>query len=144
MNGYTVIHFKSENYFENGESPTPIDKDAEFEFIIKDKNGNPVSGVSLTTITQPVNQDVLSGFTDSEGIMAFTKVIPGNYTIQAIKEGYLKGNSSFSVVPEETVKITIVLGREVERFSIPILYYWLIILGLSIGVIILYSRVHSK
>ena len=137
LNGYTVILFQSENYFENGEIHPPLDAKADVKFVVQDKDGNPVSGASLKSLTNPKDQEALNGFTDSEGIVIFSKVIPGNYTVQLFKNGYLMGNSSFNLTPEEIVTFTIVLEHKIEESSASNFTYWLILLGLSMGVIFL-------
>jgi hypothetical protein len=56
---------------------------------VKDSNGNPLSGVAVSSFKQPNGQTALSGTTDTSGVITFTGLTIGNYTLQISKNGYL-------------------------------------------------------
>lgn len=112
---------------------------------VRDENGNPIDGATITSTSQPSGQSSLSSSTDSDGSVSFSDIQAGTYSFQASKSGYLTGTSSISVSLGERAELTITLETEPakqeeessRRGGIPGFPYESIILGLMVSVIIL-------
>jgi hypothetical protein len=79
---------------------------------VKDKDGAPLSGVTISSTTQPSDQAVLSGLTAADGVMIFTGVKPGVYNVQASKTGYVSGSAQGNVVADSSFSINIALQTQ--------------------------------
>lgn len=75
----------------------------------KDENGASVSGVTITSTSQPNGQLKLSGTTNSAGETIFSEVLPGSYTIQAAKTGYTSLVANKEVSAGSTVTLILTL-----------------------------------
>jgi len=104
---------------------------------VKDNEGKAVSGVSVTSTSQPEGQETLSGSTDSNGSVTFTDVRPGDYTIQASKSGYTTDTGTLNAIIEETAEVTILLEKEAK--GIPGFPYESIILGIVMMTFLLWG-----
>jgi len=108
-------------------------------FIVQSENGNPISEAQLSSISQPSGQHSLSGTTNSVGSINFNGIKPGTYTFQAVKSEYVTETRIVSVKAEETTEIIITLIKEAKGSeSIPSFPYESVILGLIVGVLILW------
>ena len=76
---------------------------------VKDKDGAAISGASVSSTTQPSGQTSLTGTTGSDGVVTFSNVKPGSYTIQATKSGYIQNTGPITVVSGETANLGITL-----------------------------------
>ena len=103
---------------------------------VKDNEGKAISGVSVTSTSQPEGQEALKGTTDTDSSMVFTDVRPGNYTIQASKSGYTTDTGTLNAIIEETAELTILLEKEAR--GIPGFPYESIILGIAIVILLLW------
>lgn len=103
---------------------------------VKDNEGKAISGASVTSISQPEGQETLRDSTDSDGSMVFTDVRPGDYTIQASKSGYTTDTETLNAVIEETAELTILLEKEAK--GIPGFSYESIVIGIAVGILLLW------
>ena len=86
--------------------------------IIKESNGAPISGVEVTSSSQPSGQSVLSGTTDSNGQVKFNNMLIGDYTFMVTKSGYESKVVDLSLVAGETKNVNISLDRTPAEFRI--------------------------
>ena len=103
---------------------------------VKDNEGRAISGVSVISLSQPEGQEDLKGITDTDGSMIFTDVRPGNYTIQASKSGYTTETGMVKAELEETAELTILLEKEAK--GIPSFSYESIVIGIAVGILLLW------
>jgi len=82
------------------------------KILVKDEEGNPISGATVTSTSQPSGQSSLSGTTGSDGSVTFTDVKSGNYTFQASKSEYVTKSGAVSAKVGETAELTITLEKE--------------------------------
>jgi hypothetical protein len=116
------------------------------KITVKDANNNPLSGVSVSDTSKPSGQSSVNGITGSGGSLTFKDIMPGNYDIEASKDGYLTKSGSVSATAGETVELTITLEREAkpaeEKSSggggIPGFSVESITLGLMLGALMLW------
>ena len=69
---------------------------------VKDSNGNPVEGASVSSTLTPGGKATLAGVTDSNGVIKFNELTPGTYTLQISKSGYVTETISVNVAAGET------------------------------------------
>ena len=118
------------------EAPPP----SSLKIIVKDENGNPVSGATVSSTSQPNGQQTLSGTSGTDGSVLFSDVESGSYSFQASKSGYVSKSGSVSAKAGETTELTITLEKEKPEGGIPGFPYGAIIIGLLIGVSLLSRR----
>jgi len=88
-----------------GTNPTsPKPKTSNVTVTVKDETGNPISSVSLT-------MGDYSGKTGNDGKYVFNDVKPGDYTVEATKEGYEDGSEDITVTAGEDKNITLTLKK---------------------------------
>ena len=72
-------------------TPTPTNNNgATIQLCIKDLNGLPLNGTSVSSITQPAGTRTLFDITNATGYVTFQNITAGSYTFNIIKEGYLQ------------------------------------------------------
>jgi hypothetical protein len=91
-------------------SVTPATGD--LKVTVKDKDGGPLTAASVSSTAQPSGQLTLSGTTGADGVIIFTSVKPGIYTIQASKTGYTSDTAQSDVVIDSSNSINLVLQNQ--------------------------------
>jgi hypothetical protein len=84
----------------------------DLKVTVKDKDGKPIVGTSVSSTTQPSGQQALSGTTGSDGTVAFTGVALGSYNMQASKSGYVTASAQGTVAAGSTSTISITLQTQ--------------------------------
>ena len=115
---------------------------------VKDSDGKPISGASVTSTSQPGGQPTLTGVTVSDGSVTFNEVIPGSYSFLGSADRYESSSESVSTYAGETNERTILLEEEQQGIlGFPV---ELIILGFVMGIVSLWiilrvrrARVHQ-
>ena len=79
---------------------------------VKDSSGVMISGVAVTSTSQPTGQAQLSGTTGSDGSVTLTNAAAGDYSLQASKSGYVPGSSSGSVSAGDSAVVIITLQAQ--------------------------------
>ena len=74
---------------------------------VKNKDEIAISGASVTSTSQPVGQEELSGSTDSDGSVTFSDVWMGNYTIQVSKNGYTTNTGTLNTVLMDNTELIV-------------------------------------
>jgi len=110
--------------------------DTNMTMHVKDNGGKAISSASVTSISQPEGQEDLEGTTDLDGSIIFTDVRPGNYTIQASKSGYTTVTGMVKAELEETAELIILLEKEAK--GIPGFSYESIVIGIAVGILLLW------
>jgi len=64
----------------------------DLKIIVKESSGAIISGVSVSSTSQPGGQSALSGTSASDGSVTFTGLAVGNYTLQVSKSGYVSSS----------------------------------------------------
>jgi hypothetical protein len=85
------------------------------KIIVKDKDGNPISGVSITSTSKPSGQQTLSGSSGTDGSLLFSNVELGSYTFQTSKSEYVTNSGTVSAKAGEIVELTISLDKEAKK-----------------------------
>jgi hypothetical protein len=79
------------------------------QLCIKDENGQPVSDVIISTLSEPIGMETLTDVTNSTGYVSFPNAIEGTYTINVNKQGYEPMNQTFTfrtTMPALTLSLT--------------------------------------
>ena len=71
-----------------------------------------MSGVTVTSTSEPNNQADLIGSTNNQGIYQFEDVLVGSYTFEIEKEGYTSKTTSVQCEASQTKEITVNLVKE--------------------------------
>ena len=77
-------------------TPKPTQTTGTLVVNVKDSNGGAISGVAVSSTSQPSVQTKLSVTTGSDGSVTISNVAMGAYTLQASKNGYVTGTGSGS------------------------------------------------
>jgi hypothetical protein len=113
------------------------------QVYVKDSQHNPISDAVVVSITQPPDQNILNGTTDSAGQVTFNDKFTSynsGYLIKASKSGYKDANISTTVFPNQTNSITILLEVEEQDQSTNgsnLLFYILISLPVIVIIVAL-------
>jgi len=116
------------------EAPSP----SSLKIIVKDENGDPISGATVSSTSRPNSQQTLSGTSGADGSVLFSDLESGSYTFQASKSDYVSKSGSVSAKAGETTELTITLEKEKPKGGIPGFPYESIILGLMLGALMLW------
>jgi hypothetical protein len=81
------------------------------QLCIKDINGNPLSGTSVSSTTQPPGAKPLSAVTNASGYVTFDNLTEGSYTFQIVKEGFEQGHQTITY-PSKISTYTLILWDE--------------------------------
>jgi YVTN family beta-propeller protein len=92
--------------------PNPTQTTGSLRVDVKDAKGGILSGVAVSSASQPSGQAGLSGTTGSDGSVTFSSVAPGSYTLQASKSGYVAGTGAGSVVAGSSASVSISLQTQ--------------------------------
>ena len=93
-------------------------KRGNLKVLIQDDKGNPVSGATITSITQPTNQQALTGYSSSDGTYLFSNIIIGGYTIKASRTDYAENSIQLIVLNEQTISQTIQINKLLTKVKI--------------------------
>jgi len=74
-------------------TPAPITAGT-LAFIVKDAQGNPLSGAIVSSTTQPAGMSTLFNVTDATGNVAFQNANAGTYIFRIVKDGYPTQNET--------------------------------------------------
>jgi len=91
---------------------TPTQTTGSLVVSVRDLGGIAISGVVVSSTSQPSGQTGLSGTTGSDGKVTFSGVAPGAYTIQVTKSGYVTGTGTGSVAVGSSVAVIITLQTQ--------------------------------
>jgi hypothetical protein len=69
----------------------------DLKIIVKDPSGVVISGVSVSSTSQPSGQSTLSGISAADGTIVFTGIIAGDYTLQVSKSGFVSSTGKGTV-----------------------------------------------
>jgi len=72
----------------------------DISLIVNNQDGEPVNGVIVESISQPIGQDQIEGITGINGAITFTNVLPGEYTVKLVNDDYLEREETFIVNPK--------------------------------------------
>jgi hypothetical protein len=100
---------------------------------LKDADNNFVAGVYVTSTSQPSGQAPLSGTTDSKGLVSFSGILKGTYTIKASKTGYEDKTWTATVIAGQQTTETATLTKP---SGIPWISFLEGIAGVAVGVIV--------
>jgi hypothetical protein len=98
--------------FEETQSLPSEPKPGNVVIQVKDTNNAPIEGVTVTSTTQPADQDQLSSITNANGTVTFRGVAAGTYIFQATKQPLISGGVQATVRNEETATVTITLQED--------------------------------
>jgi len=82
--------------------------------FVQDRDGAPISGADVTSISQPDGQQALNGSSDDDGLLTFNEIKIGNYMFEISKIGYITKTMSVSIITEEITDIIIRLEEKIE------------------------------
>jgi len=81
---------------------------------VKDADGKPIAGATVVSTSQPSGQTALSGTTDANGLVVFTGILKGSYTIKASKSGYEDKSWTVTVIAGKATTETVTLSKVAE------------------------------
>jgi len=114
---------------------------------VKEGDGNPVSGASVSSTSQPSGISPLSAVTDEKGYVAFDDVLAGSYAIQISKTGYDTKSIQIDVIATKTTTDTICLSKASPPplgLPIPPLIVMVIIVAIAIGLVTMVALKKKK
>jgi hypothetical protein len=79
---------------------------------VKDKDGKPIVGASISSTSQPSGQSALNGVSGSDGSASFTDVKPGSYTFQGSMSGYVSASGTGNVAAGSSADVSIILQAQ--------------------------------
>jgi hypothetical protein len=109
---------------------------------VRDASGNPVTGVSISSTVQPGGQSALSGTTSVDGVVTFSGVLPGSYTLQASKSGYVSKSEQLNVVAGTVNSVTVTFQAQSSTLGggIPGFPCAAVAMGILISTILIWLR----
>ena len=133
--------------FSDSSSIKPTQTTGSLRVDVKDSSGGVLSGVAVSSTSQPSGQTKLSETTGSDGSVTISNVAAGAYTLQASKSGYVTGTGTGSVVAGSSASISITLqaqpssggGGGIPGFSVEAT-----VLGIILVVVVLSIRKRSS
>gem|GEM_PF-4890862 len=91
----------------------PLDEGkGSLHLYVKDSDGNPISGVTVTSTFQPTEEPSLISITDANGYVAFDNIVAGSYTIKVSKSGYATVTKTETITANQITTDTIVITKE--------------------------------
>jgi hypothetical protein len=85
----TIIVSASKSGYQNGLGQTQVTvQPLVINIYMKTGDGTPIAGATVVSTSQPSGQAALSGSTDANGLVVFTGILKGSYTIKASKPSY--------------------------------------------------------
>jgi len=104
---------------------------------VKDTDGNPIAGATVSSTSQPSGQTALSGTTDVNGLVRFSGVLKGSYTITASKTGYEEKTWTVTVTAGQATTETINISKPTEPTKFP----WVLVITAIVAVLIIVGAV---
>ena len=95
-------------------------KSTVLSIIVKANDGTPITGATVTSTAQPSGQAALSGTSDDNGLITFTGVLEGDYTVKVSKVGFDDGTWTGAVSSGQTTTQTVMLSVQ----STPFPFVW--------------------
>ena len=127
-------------------TPNPTQTTGTLIVNVKDSNGGAISGVVVSSTSQPSVQTKLSVTTGSDGSVTISNVATGAYTLQASKSGYVTGTGSGSVAAGSPATVSITLQTQPSTGGggggggVPGFPVEATVLGIILVVVALYAR----
>jgi len=100
---------------------------------VKDADGNPIADATVDSTAQPSGQAALSGTTDANGLVVFTGILKGSYTIKASKTGYEDKTGTVTLIAGQATTDTVTLSKLAEAPGFPLI--WIAIAVILIAVV---------
>jgi hypothetical protein len=126
-------------------SRTRVSTTGNLKVIVQDKDGVVIAGASVSSSSQPNGQPALSGTTGTDGIATFFEILPGTYTLQASKVGYVSGSAQWNVASGSTGSIGITLqGQSSGGGGVPGFPYETVAIGILLTIWITLSRAKRR
>lgn len=66
----------------------PAIRTGTLDVFVRDRDGNPVSGATVSSVSQPSGASPLNATTDAQGYVSFKNIAAGAYALEVSKEGY--------------------------------------------------------
>jgi hypothetical protein len=89
----------------------PTQTTGSLKIFVKDEKNALLSGVVVSSTSQPAGQVTLNGVTDSLGSVEFKSAASGTYSLMASKKGYDSSTVSIVVMNGKTSEVTIVIKQ---------------------------------
>lgn len=96
--------------------------------LIKDEGGKPIPGATAMSLQKPAEAPDLMATSDAGGIIVFTGLPPGSYTLLVKKEGYLDSEVIVAVEAGATSKKDVVLTAAPSQ---PTLGNWMLLAAIG-------------
>jgi hypothetical protein len=111
-----VTSFKFENsqgkQLEFATIPRAQTQTGGLKITTRDANGFVISSTYITSTVAPSGQTELSGITDINGVIVFSNLLPGGYTIQASRSSYTSVSTEVKIEAGVTSDVTITLRAQ--------------------------------
>jgi hypothetical protein len=106
----------SASYVEHAEAIVTLQVQApatgSLRVTVTNVNGIVISNAYVASTVQPNGQSELNGITNSAGVVTFTDILVGDYTIQASSSGYVSVSSKVSVTAGTTTVLNFTLRSQ--------------------------------
>ncbi len=89
-----------------------VPKVGDLKVTVNDSTGTPIKGVAISSDSQPNGQTTLAGTSGDDGSVVFTRVLLGNYTLQAQKSDYVSMTGKVSVTAGGANELTMTLQSQ--------------------------------
>jgi len=110
------------------------------QLCIKDDNGQPLSGVNVSSVSQPSGMAKLVGITNSTGYVTFPNAVEGNYTINVNKEGYIPMTTTFDYKANSTARTLYLKSAAMDTTILWLIIVPVIVVPAALVVVYLYRR----
>jgi hypothetical protein len=91
------------------QSTTTTTGTASIKLTVRDAMGVPLSGINVSSTTQPTGMQALSAVTNQAGYVTFQNVVGGSYVFEVGAEGYESVDYSVSCTEQQSASFTVYL-----------------------------------
>jgi hypothetical protein len=80
--------------------------------VVKDNNGNAISGARVSFISGPVPLPDIAALTDINGTFVLSAPVPGDYVIEVVSEGFIIKKVKIAIESNQEKRIEINLSSQ--------------------------------
>ena len=119
----TITAEASKSGYTSGQGQTQVTvQPLVLNIYVKDADGNPIADATVVSTAQPSGQAPISGTTDANGLVVFTGILKGSYTIKASKTGYEDKTGTVTVIAGQATTDTVTPSKLAEAPGFPLMW----------------------
>jgi len=111
------------------------------KIYLKASDGSPIAGAAVSSTSQPSGQTGLDGRTDVNGLVVFTGILKGSYTMKVSKSGFDDGAWTGAVSSGQAMTLNIVLSTS---FSMVWVVAGVVVVVLVVALFLVFKRRRSE